>query len=51
MSIPPTPLPTLAPDSPRAPAMLLAVRGRPLMAWCLQRMAEGGLSDVVINTG
>jgi len=73
MSAQPTPLsplPSLAPDTPLAPAMLLAAgrgermrpltdvtpkpllaaRGRPLMAWCLQRMAEGGLQDVVINT-
>lgn len=32
------------------PKPLLAVRGQPLMAWCLQRMAEGGLQDVVVNT-
>ena len=32
------------------PKPLLNVRGRPLMAWCLQRMAEAGLQQVVINT-
>jgi MurNAc alpha-1-phosphate uridylyltransferase len=32
------------------PKPLLPVRGQPLMVWCLQRMAEGGLNDVVINT-
>jgi MurNAc alpha-1-phosphate uridylyltransferase len=32
------------------PKPLLQVRGRALMVWCLQRMAESGLKDVVINT-
>ena len=32
------------------PKPLLAVRGQPLMEWCLQRMAAGGLKNVVINT-
>jgi MurNAc alpha-1-phosphate uridylyltransferase len=40
----------MRPLTDATPKPLLAVRGRPLMVWCLQRMAEGGLSDVVINT-
>lgn len=32
------------------PKPLLAVRGRALMVWCLQRMAESGCKEVVINT-
>ena len=32
------------------PKPLLAVRGRPLMAWCLHRLAQAGVRHVVINT-
>ena len=40
----------MRPLTDRTPKPLLNVRGRPLMAWCLQRMAQAGLRQVVINT-
>jgi len=40
----------MRPLTDHTPKPLLNVRGRPLMGWCLQRMAEAGLRQVVINT-
>jgi MurNAc alpha-1-phosphate uridylyltransferase len=40
----------MRPLTDTTPKPLLTVRGRPLMVWCLQRMVEGGLKQVVINT-
>lgn len=40
----------MRPLTDATPKPLLVVRGHPLMVWCLQRMAQGGLRQVVINT-
>ena len=40
----------MRPLTDSTPKPLLAVRGRPLMVWCLERMAEANLTPVVINT-
>jgi len=40
----------MRPLTDATPKPLLHVRGRPLMTWCLQRMAEADMQQVVINT-